>query len=111
MAANAVLKKKLAAITASVEPEKEWWEAKKAATKEDFMRELDKDATAEKKEHATATQAARAPAVHAEKMARSQSSDGSEEAVLVETPAQAAAGSGGGGSGGGGKGKKKKGKK
>ena len=111
MAANAVLKKKLAAITASVEPEKEWWEAKKATTKEDFMRELDKDATAEKKEHVTATQAARAPAVHVEKMARSQSSDGSEEAVLVETPAQAAAGGGGGGGGGGGKGKKKKGKK
>jgi hypothetical protein len=109
MAANALLKKKLAAITASVEPEKEWWEAKKAATKEDFMRELDKDATAEKKEHATATHPAAAPAAHTEKMARGQSSDGSEEAVLVETPAQPAAGGGGGG--GGGKGKKKKGKK
>jgi hypothetical protein len=107
MAANAVLKKKLAAINASVEPEKEWWEAKKATTKEDFMRELDKDATAEKKERATATQPA---AAHTEKMVRSQSSDGSDEAVLVETPAQpAAGGSGGGGSGG--KGKKKKGKK
>jgi hypothetical protein len=110
MAANAALKKKLAAITANVEPEKEWWEAKKAATKEDFMRELDKDAAAEKKERATATQAAPAPAAHAEKMVRGQSSDGSEEAVLVETPAQPAAGGGGGG-GGGGKGKKKKGKK
>jgi hypothetical protein len=107
MAANAVLKGKLATVTASVEPEKEWWEAKKATTKEDFMRELDKDATAEKKEHATATQTTRAPIVHTEKIARSQSSDGSEEAVLVETPAQAAAGGGGGG----GKGKKKKGKK
>jgi hypothetical protein len=107
MAANAVLKKKLAAINASVEPEKEWWEAKKATTKEDFMRELDKDATAEKKERATATQPA---AAHTEKMVRGQSSDGSDEAVLVETPAQpAAGGSGGGGSGG--KGKKKKGKK
>jgi hypothetical protein len=109
MAANAVLKKKLAAITASVEPEKEWWEAKRATTKEDLMRELEKDATAEKKEHATATQAARAPTVHAEKMARGQSSDGSDEAVLVETPAQPTAGGSGGG--GGGKGKKKKGKK
>jgi len=107
MAANAALKKKLAAINASVEPEKEWWEAKKATTKEDFMRELDKDATAEKKERATATQPA---AAHTEKMVRGQSSDGSDEAVLVETPAQpAAGGSGGGGSGG--KGKKKKGKK
>jgi hypothetical protein len=111
MAANTLLKKKLATITASVEPEKEWWEAKKATTKEDFMRELDKDAMAEKKEHAAATQTARAPTVQAEKMTRSQSSDGSEEAVLVETPAHAAAGGGGGGGGGGGKGKKKKGKK
>jgi hypothetical protein len=108
MAANAVLKKKLAAINASVEPEKEWWEAKKATTKEDFMRELDRDATAEKKERATATQAA---AAHTEKMARGQSSDGSEEAVLVETPAQPTAGGGGGGGSSGGKGKKKKGKK
>lgn len=107
MAANAVLKKKLAAINASVEPEKEWWEAKKATTKENFMRELDKDATAEKKERATATQAAPA---HTEKMVRGQSSDGSEEVVLVETPAQPATGGGGGG-GSGGKGKKKKGKK
>jgi hypothetical protein len=107
MAANAVLKGKLAAVTASAEPEKEWWETKKATTKEDFMRELDKDAIAEKKEHATATQATRAPTAHTEKIARSQSSDGSEEAVLVETPAQAAASGGGGG----GKGKKKKGKK
>lgn len=107
MAANAVLKKKLAAINANVEPEKEWWEAKKATTKEDFMRELDKDAMAEKKERATATQAA---AAHTEKMVRGQSSDGSDEAVLVETPAQPAAGGGGGG-GSGGKGKKKKGKK
>jgi hypothetical protein len=105
MAANAVLKKKLAAINASVEPEKEWWEAKKATTKEDFMRELDKDAAAEKKERATATQVA---AAYTEKMARGQSSDGSEEAILVETPAQPTAGGGGGG---GGKGKKKKGKK
>ena len=107
MAANAVLKKKLAAINASVEPEKEWWEAKKATTKEDFMRELDKDATVEKKERATVTQPA---AAHTEKMVRAQSSDGSEEAVLVETPAQPATGGGGGG-GSGGKGKKKKGKK
>ena len=57
MAANAVLKKKLAAINATVEPEKEWWEAKLATTKEDFMRELEQDAAAEKKAPAAVTQA------------------------------------------------------
>jgi hypothetical protein len=110
MAANAVLKKKLAVVHASVEPEKEWWEVKRAMTKADFMRELDEDAAAAAAA-ATATHASlpqAAPAQQAEKMVKGQSSDGSEEAVLVETPAQAAAGGGGGG---GGKGKKKKGKK
>jgi hypothetical protein len=108
MAANAVLKKKLAAITASVEPEKEWWTAKRATTKEEFMRELDGDSVpaAAEKEKKGPTPAA--PAEKAEKMVKSQSSDGSEEAVLVETPAQAVASGGGGG---GGKSKKKKGKK
>lgn len=117
MAGNAVLKKKLAAIAASVEPEKEWWEAKRATTQEDFMRELDKDsatataAAAEKEKKGPTAAAATTPADKAEKMAKSQSSDGSEEAVLVETPAQTAGGGGAGAGAGGGKGKKKKGKK
>lgn len=47
--AHAVLEKKLAGIGESVGLEKEWWEAKKASTKEDFMLELDEDEAAEKK--------------------------------------------------------------
>ena len=128
MAANGVLKKKLAAIAEGVAAERDWWEAKRESTKEEFMRELDQDAAGaaaaavEKKTQGlglgqtggpVVTQGA--PAVQAEKMVKGLSSDGSDEAVLVETPGQAsatAAGGGGGGSGGGGgKNKKKKGKR
>ena len=126
-----MLKKKLAAIADGVAAEREWWEAKRESTKEGFMRELDQDAAAavaaaaEKKGQGqgpgqaggpVATQGATATATtaaQAEKMVNGLSSDGSEEAVLVETPGQAsvAAVAGGGGGGGGGKNKKKKGKK
>jgi len=119
-----VLKKKLASIGASVEPEKEWWEQKRASVKEGFMRELDQDeskrraAVAGPKMVETTTPAGGDK--ESGKVGRGQRSDESEEAVLVETPAQAAAvaavdpvggGGGGGAAGGAGKGKKKKGKK
>lgn len=64
-------------------------EAKKASTKEDFMLELDEDEAAGKNGQAAVTHASPAQAAmtaQAEKM-KSQSSDGSGEAVLVETQA------------------------
>jgi hypothetical protein len=65
-------------------------EAKKASTKEDFMLELDEDEAAGKNGQAAVTHASPAQAAmtaQAEKMMKSQSSDGSGEAVLVETQA------------------------
>ncbi len=104
------MKKKLAAIAAGVEPEKEWWEQKRASVKEGFMKELDEDAA---KKQNKATPATPAPTV--ETATKGPVSDGSEEeAVLVETPAQAAAAAAVNATGAGGgsvKGKKKKAKK
>lgn len=81
MAANAQLKKKLAAVQATVEDEKDWWAARKASVKEGFLRELDEDEEVKK----GGAKKAVAAAVVIEKA----NSDGSDEAVLVDTPEQA----------------------
>jgi len=97
MAANAALKKKLAAISATVSNEKEWWESKRESVKEGFMKELDD----EKKSQKTTSEPKRRPATSAPE----ERPGSDEDAVLVETPASVGAG------GGGGKNKKKRGKK
>ena len=132
MANNALLKKKLAAITASVPVEKERWEKERESVKEELMRELDEDKAAQTQPQQQSQAQAQAAAAErrrsstgatassggGEKGPKGQSSD--EDAVLVETPgsnaaailaASVGAASGGSGGGTGGKGKKKKGKK
>ena len=104
MAQNQFLKKKLAAISATVPVEKEWWERIRESIKEGFMKELEEDASATAKP----TSGVDRKMTSATGVGKGGSSD--EDAVLVETPAAGALGAGGGG-GGGGKGRKKKGKK
>lgn len=90
MTTNALLRKRLDEIQAQAKSDREWWDKKRAATRAEFMKEIEADA-------ATTRSGSLAP----EKLG----SD--EDTVLVEAggPASGAAG------GGRGSNKKKKGKK
>jgi uncharacterized membrane protein YgcG len=121
MAANGVLRERLAKIAATLPAEQAWWEAKSRSVKEEFMKELDEA----ERPAATRKGAEQKPD---NKAADKEKVGSDEDAVLVEVEASArggrpedgdgggapGAGSGGGGGGGGGgtvKGKKKKGKR
>ena len=103
MANNAILRKKLVAITESIPAEKEWWEKRRESVTESFMRELDEEKAPTKKLEKPERQVAMKASTSVGLLPKSGSSD--EDAVLVETPEQAGAAAGGA------KGKKKKGKK
>lgn len=102
-----MLREKLDAVKAQVEPEKKKWEETREKTRKDFEKELEGGADVKKDDPVVEAQI---PVVEKEKThVKSASSD--EDGVMVETPgldgAPNTTSAGGGGGGGGGKKKKK----